>query len=475
MLYDMMSLDQSESRDSGYDVCIVGAGAAGISLALALAESGKRVALCEAGGMDFSMESQDCYRGTVSGDPYFDLDVTRLRFLGGSTNHWGGWSRPFEEIDFRRGSLGPQYEWPLEASELEAYLDQACSILEIPNDFEFEKSRLSDGIRRVKFQFSPPVRFGEKYLDALTASQRISLYLNANLVDVDGESGRVASATFRSYSDRELAITASSFVFAMGGIENSRFLLWLASRYPGKFIDPRAPVGKYWMEHPHFDVGQALVNTAVPRLGKYFALTSELQQQAGVLGCGLLLETNVVEGTEALVRDLLCVAPRLGKRLASLAEKNLVCGVYLRAAWEQAPEIANEIRLTNEMDRFGIPRVELRWVKGPLERKTIAEAVGAFNQWLLDDDLGRIQFNDWILNGLDYPTDDLLAGNHHLGGTRMSASPAFGVVDGNCKVFGSQNLYIAGSSIFVTGGYNNPTLPIVQFSLRLAEHLQSTV
>ena len=86
-------------------------------------------------------------------------------------------------------------------------------------------------------------------------------------------------------------------------------------------------------------------------------------------------------------------------------------------------------------------------------------------------DEGRIKLDEWMLTEKDYPTDDELGGHHHMGGTRMHKSNILGVVDSNCKVFGSENLYIAGSSIFTTGGHNNPTLPIVQFALRLANHL----
>ena len=79
------------------------------------------------------------------------------------------------------------------------------------------------------------------------------------------------------------------------------------------------------------------------------------------------------------------------------------------------------------------------------------------------------------MNNESYPENDELAGLHHMGGTRMASNKSLGVVDSNCKIFGSNNIYIAGSSIFVTGGHNNPTLPIVQFSLRLAEHLKSNL
>ena len=77
---------------------------------------------------------------------------------------------------------------------------------------------------------------------------------------------------------------------------------------------------------------------------------------------------------------------------------------------------------------------------------------------------------NWVFDNYNFP-DNSRGGQHHMGGTRMHKNSTYGVVDSNCKVFGIQNLYIAGSSIFTTGGHNNPTLPIVQFSLRLADHL----
>ena len=169
----------------------------------------------------------------------------------------------------------------------------------------------------------------------------------------------------------------------------------------------------------------------------------------------------------------MCLAPNLGKRLAELADKELICGALLRASWEQAPNRNNAVTLKDDADIFGIPRVNLRWQKTVLDRETINRSVVEFNDWLLEIDGGRIQLDGWMLNDGDYPTNQELAGNHHMGGTRMHGSSAYGVVDSDCKVFGSKNLYIAGSSVFTTGGHNNPTLPIVQLALRLAEHLAS--
>ena len=111
MLTDLKDSASIEESYSGYDTTIIGAGAAGITLALKLSAEGKKVALIEAGGLDWSDESQQIYDAKTVGDPYFELDVARLRYFGGTTNHWSGWCRTFEPEDFNRGYLGDQYKW----------------------------------------------------------------------------------------------------------------------------------------------------------------------------------------------------------------------------------------------------------------------------------------------------------------------------------------------------------------------------
>ena len=118
-----------------FDVCIVGAGAAGITLARKLAQAGKTVALCEGGDIEYTQASQDIYTGKVVGDPYFELDASRLRFFGGATNHWGGMTRVFDAIDFERAYLGPEFQWPIRNADITPYLAEACDIVEIGREF----------------------------------------------------------------------------------------------------------------------------------------------------------------------------------------------------------------------------------------------------------------------------------------------------------------------------------------------------
>lgn len=470
MIYDLNILNENSTLKNNFDICIVGAGAAGITIANKLGKNGLKIALCEAGSEEYTEESQDNYKGEITGDHYFDLDIARLRYLGGTTNHWNGWCRSFEPVDFDRGYLGNEYKWPISYNELFKFRKEACDILEIANDFDFNKTE-NNYVKKIKFQFSPPVRFKDKYQFDLKKSSNISLLLNANLEDISGDHNTINYAYFKSYTNKKIKIKASRFIFAMGGIENSRFLLWFAKKYQTKYFDDNTPIGKYWMEHPHFNLGSALVEKSVTN-HPYYSLTANTQKQAKILNCGFRINKITSSNTtKGMIKELLCVAPRVGQKIAELASKNIVCGATFFAAWEQSANISNTITLSNKKDKFGIPRVKLKWQKNSFDRENIKKSVSIFNSWLLEKNLGRIQLNKWILKDLDYPINDELGGYHHMGGTRMSSNSKLGVVDKNCKVYGSKNLYMAGSSIFTTGGHNNPTLPIVQFSLRLSEHL----
>lgn len=467
-------LNSAAPADNGaFDVCVVGAGPAGISIALELARKNKRVALCEAGGFEMSEDSQACYQGAVVGDPYFALDATRLRYFGGSSGHWAGWCYTLDEIDFRRKDrINPLAHWPIDKSDLEPYLKQASSLLEIKPPRSPRMLSPTKGIQEIYIAFSPPTRFGEKYRKVIADSKNIVLFVNANLTDVQARDGRVTQATFRSYNGKKTQIRAANYVFAMGGIENSRQLLWHNARNNGNLHARGLPVGKYWMEHPHFTIGAALVDFGLPDKRKFFTLTPQMQTQLGVMNAALRLEPLGKSGTKRLVKDLLCVAPSIGEWAAGLAGENMVCGVKLRASWEQPPRAENAITLAKTgADQFGAPAPILHWRKGELERKTIARTASQFNEWLMGRKLGRLKLDPWVLGRGAYPTNDELAGHHHMGGTRMADSPTYGVVDRNCRVHGSKNLYIAGSSVFPSGGHTNPTLSIVQLSLRLADHL----
>ena len=195
------------------DLAIIGGGPAGISLALALADAPFSVALFESGGMDFDAATQGLYSGTKSGVNYLALDGSRLRFLGGSTNHWGGWCRPLDLIDFEQRSWLPHSGWPIARKELERYFARAQSLVEagpfIYDQPEVWAQTFGDttlklapgGVYTSWFQFSKtrnsilPTHFGDRYADDLKRVRNLKLYTNANVTALKLSAGRRAIST----------------------------------------------------------------------------------------------------------------------------------------------------------------------------------------------------------------------------------------------------------------------------------------
>lgn len=456
------------------DVLVIGSGPAGMSLALELEQRGLSTLVLEAGGEYYDEASQAFFAGDIVGPQAFELDVNRLRYFGGCSNHWGGFSRTLEAWDFRDKVEGVPGAWPIGRGDLDPQLARASEILELgglPPD-----RPLGDMLSHVHFVYSPPVSFKLKYRAHVKASRLLHVALNACVTNLIERDGRIVSVEIADPDGRRDVLKAPWVVLCAGGIENSRMLLWANVRNEGRVVRDPTTLGKYFMEHPHFTVGDALV-VGDPRLDPdrrgraYVAPTEKAIRERGILNCGLRIEPTNYDGTKQLIADLACVAPRLGKWAARSLKMRLACGLRIHAAWEQAPRESNQVRLGTKRDALGIPRVELRWKYSELEKHTARQTVLLFGEWLARTGLGRARLEPWLADDADFPAWDEQIGNHHMGGTRMSDTPKTGIVDRDCRVHGLHNLYVCGSSVFPSSGHANPTLTIVQLALRLAGHL----
>ena len=471
MIYDLNKIKKDHSFDS-YDLIIIGSGPAGISLATKFLGTNLKVLVAEGGSEKQTKISSDIYKGEVIGDKYYDLDVTRVRSFGGSSNIWSGWCRNLDSHDFLAKKGFEVTKWPIKKSDLDPYLFEACEILQIDNKFESIFLDRNYGIKRINFNFSPPVNFGIKYKDAFK-DKNLDLLLNANFMDFSKIGNKISSAKFLSYDNNKFVISSRVFVLATGGIENSRLLLSINKNHKFLFFDQNMPIGKYWMEHPHYTIGEALVPTAWKN--RFLTISESMQSKLGILNCGIRFQGLSGEGIKDKIKQISCLAPRTGDFLFKLARKELICETIIRAAWEQEPVADNRIELSsNQKDRFGIPRPILYYKKNKNDLKTIRKTIEQIALYGLNKSFGRLKINDFIFGKTNYPDDDEIGGNHHMGGTRMSDNMKNGVVDKNLKIHDKENLYIAGSSVFPSGGHANPTLTIVQLSLRLADHLNET-
>ena len=464
-----MIFDLSKGTNSGdYDICIIGSGPAGMTMALKLSGLGFRVALMEAGALDYTDESQEIYEGKNIGDHYFDLDISRLRYFGGTSGHWQGWCRPLDQWDFQRSDKYP--DWSISQDDLSPYLVEAQKILEI----QLLPNKPFEGTDFEEIFFSESnVRFGDKYLEQITTRKNLHAYLNANLVDIEIINGRVISCVFENYIKERISISAKNFVFAMGGIENSRYMLHFASTIDCPWSDNHN-VGKYWTEHPHFTVGELIsYNNSIEDF--FLAPKESLIVSDGIPNVGFRFEALPEEGVKKLIYDIACVAPRLGERIVALAGKNLVCGSRIKAAWEQRARYDSKVVLDERrVDRFGIPKVMLSWDKGIEDKQGILKAVTLLASDFAKHDLGRIKIKDWLTDNSDYwPENDEIGGHHHMGGTIQGDTAADSVVNKMNQVHGMINLYVAGSSVFPRVGHANPTFTIVQDALRVADILKT--
>jgi len=475
----MIFRSMDEFRAAGFKphVIIIGAGPAGITVALRLAKSKIPCVILDAGGEEMTEDSQDFYKGKVIGDPYFELEMARLRCLGGTSGHWAGWCRPLDAHDFAVRDWVPNSGWPVDHEAVAAHMDVTREILGLA---QFEPDApLSDAINWVDLIRSEPVvRFGDKYRAELEASPLIAVVLNTYATDLKAVGARVTDINLMSTGKPSGSISAEKVVVATGGIENSRLLLWSNQVSTDPVVPEAKALGRYWMEHPEFIGGDALIFE--PDAFKhaqdgwaFFAPSLKAMQDAGVMNFHVVVMPRTYSWTKQLVSDLACVAPSASEWLAAKAGSSFSCyGNQLGVAWEQAPLYDNHISLSaTETDKAGVPRVELHWRKGDLERKTLLEGMKMFGTMFAEKNIGRVRLANWLRDGEEYPINDMMAGYHHMGGTRMSNDPKLGVVDADCRVHGMENLFVAGSSIFTTSGYANPTTTLVAFADRLGEHL----
>ena len=476
----MLFASAGEYLGSGFRprVHIVGTGPAGLSLALRLQQRQVPCLLVEAGDFDGSEVSQAFYRGRVIGDTAFELHDSRLRQFGGTTGHWSGWCRALDAVDFQVRDQLPHSGWPIRKADLDPHADAAAAILQI-------KPGVSDrpftpDIDAIEYRFSPPVRFATTYRAEVERSSGIGLLLNTVVKELVPGAARIEKLKVVDSTGAEHELPVDRVCLCTGGTENSRLLLWSNARHGGRVVPHAGMLGRCWMCHPVFHVGDAVLSEAGARAlhaKRYFAPSAAAMQAHAIGGAHLWVSALARSSTESeeLVRRALCVAPDLFDRLVGLAGKELLCGAQVHAGWEQGPLPDNRVELEpRETDAHGVPRVRLYWKRSPADRKTALVATRLFGEALIRHDLGRLRLRRWLADGAAWPPDDQGSGKHHIGGTRMAHSPAAGVVDADCKVFGVDNLYLGGSSVFPTGGHANPTFTIVQLALRLGDHLAAS-
>ncbi len=535
----MAIIQTNELPDGGEicaDLCIVGAGAAGITLAMEFADSGTQVCLLESGGYDPDQRTQALYDLECVGYPMREDFISRARQFGGSCNLWAGRNMRMSPIDFEQRDWIPNSGWPLNYRELEPYYERAESILRVPahgrfasvtaiRDIEGSERRLfeaDDVVPTVALWGTKPMRFAKVNRAALRRSRNVNVHLNANVTElVPAEGGTaIERLVVRTIDGRTMSARARSFVLACGGLENARLLLVSRRRHARGVGNEHDVVGRYFLEHPRALHGRIRVNqgvslpylTGIPladgkvQLG--VALSERAQRAARVPNSYVSFEPAMSEMAAKQYGRSMNVAKMIVRRgyessgpAASAERANVRELIYMLTPkevmphWlyrpyallkrkarrrlsighltvinfcEQVPDRASRVTLSDQHDALGTNRLMLDWRIGDAERRSLEFLHEVIGRRVKESGLGTMEVGMRDAGELHF-TD----ASHHMGTTRMSDDVRTGVVDRNGRVHGLANLYMAGSSVFSTGGHANPTLTIVALTLRLAAHLKT--
>lgn len=507
------------------DICIVGSGPAGITLALELAGTDLDILVLESGGIDYDEQAQALCEATNVNPIYPGIDYFRLRQLGGTTNHWDGNCSPLQPIDFEKREWVPHSGWPFGFDDLAPHYQRAAAYCQLKGDTYAPQAWLAaSGLQRLPLdpekidtriaRFSPPTRFGEVYQEELERSQSIRVLLHANVLSLEASSDatRVETLRCKVFDGPDFTVRPRYVVMATGGVENARLLLLSNSVRPNGLGNDNDLVGRFFMDHPVVTAGilhpsggaESLAGYLGPSqasqgVGAYLSVADDLTRQRRLINVrapfvpidrytasegieSMHILSDWISGQEAdgiwghignVISDIDMVAEAISRKafdtrlFDSANDRDFF---MFDSMMEQTPDPESRVTLGDDVDSLGQRKVVLDWRLKQADKESVWQCFEVIAAEIGRAGLGRLRLFE------DQPEriwEELLSfGYHHMGTTRASDDPKSGVVDADLKVHGMSNLYVAGSSVFTTGGSVPPTLTIVALSIRLAAHFR---
>jgi choline dehydrogenase-like flavoprotein len=515
------------------DICIIGTGPAGATIARELSNTNLRVTILESGGTERQAEADALNEIESIGWPrVMDQWLVRNRILGGSSYTWGGRCAPFDDIDLERRDWIPHSGWPLKPGDLAPYYERGAKHLGLGSSSWVTDDRIWAVIGRQQ----PKLKLDEKKLapmfwqlsrDPITWTDRVrfgrhlasyigpnvTVVTNATVLRVNvAESGAaVESVEFATPGGRRWSLPASTVALCTGAIENARILLSsdnVAAQGVGNKNDL---VGRFLMDHPRANVarltveqGKAVMKTfgvfrsreaGANRYHYGVRLAPDLQCAEQLPNCSMHV-TAIGSGADDqpwvslkriamreanIRRDLLPVVANAGLVASGLVDyfilrKGLphkVSGYALQVMCEQIPNRDSRVTLSDRRDPLGmrIPRID--WRVSEVEARAARRITELMAEQITGMGLEPPVVDQWIDDGAMFPHDVIRDIAHPTGTTRMANDPASGVVDSRCQVHGVDGLFVAGTSVFPTAGHANPTQLIVAMAVRLADTLKA--
>ena len=508
MILDLMEYEHGDIQS---DICIIGGGAAGISIANEFNNSKFRTVILESGHLDYDSKIQELYDGefTYSGfgfkkNSYDVLTATRLRYFGGTTGHWTGIVAPFDDIDFKKRMWVPNSGWPFNRDHLMPYYDRASKLLGIPK-YNFDPVPNHDPKRRPLYFGEETVdtklfyaartgnrlRFGDVFFEDFKKSKNIKLFTNATVsslnVNQEGKFIESLSVFKNDINKNKVTVKSKVYILSCGAVENARILLLSDSVMKNGLCNSNDLVGRFFQGHgitydlktyihmlidnkKIFDLYGFHKYKGTDAFG-FLTLSPKLQEKNKLLNSFFSINewSSIIKDdkvTTSMKKQYMDFLNNLG-----IDTPDKWYSVNSVMAYEQEPQFHNRVSLINDRDWLNQRKVRVSSKISELQIRTITETFRVFGNILGEKFLGKIRIPSEIQELFSHSRQ----WGHYMGTTRMSKSSSDGVVNENCKSHSIDNLYINGSSVFPTGSATNPTYTILAMSIRLADYLKKEV
>ena len=501
------------------EVLIIGAGAVGIAMAVDLARRGVRALVLEGGPADPRMDWERRNEGRSLGRPFDGLKTGRMQALGGTTRLWGGQLVPFGPRDFVGEPALGKPAWPIAYADFVPWVDAAYDLLGVPAGGRDTVALWSKATGRadalggdlhigMNIWLNQP-DFAQGFARDLADLPHLTVVTGARVRGLHfGAQGEVSAVEVQSANAPPRRFSAPHVVLANGTFEIVRLLLSTAATRPDCGFADNRHIGRWFVDHLHGLCGRfsgenrALLSQIFDNIyvdgTKYnvkIRAGDALRARAGIGNVAATL--NAPLGLRATLRDLKGLAGRIlagdGRgALATIRQSLRLAAVLVPVVWryvvdrrsstilgrevwlglelEQVPTDKSYITLDPDYPPETAP-VLLHWDLDGVELRTarvMAEEVAAR---FAEGGFGHVEIDPRLLAEDPAWLDQCHDAKHQIGGARMAASAAEGVVDADCRVFGTQNLFIAGAAVFPSGSFANPTLSAIALSLRLSAHL----
>ncbi len=505
------------------NVIVVGAGAVGIVAAIELARRGRAVLVIEGGPATVPMDWQARNRGSNSGRHHAGIKDGRMQAYGGTTRLWGGQLVPFDPTDFVAEPHLGKPGWPISYQEFAPWVDKAYDFLKVSRDSRDALGlwsrvtglppNLGDFIAITLNVWLPQPDFTRLFEKDLAGLPNLKVVANASLRELQfDESGAVSGLLATLADGSNVVLRAPHIILAMGTMETVRQLLVAAKTQPTCGFAENPHLGRWFLDHLHGLCGRidpkqrALLATMFDNIyfdGRKYNVKMRADQrlrESRRIG-NAVAAINAPAGFRAMVSDLVELLRRIangnGRSVPAAVRQSLtLAAVLLPLAWryvirrrsgsvmgreillglelEQLPSEKSFIELDSSYPPVDAPIV-LHWDVGERELHGAQVMAREVAETFAAGGYGEIEIDRDLLAGDPGWLDKCHDSSHHMGGARMAARARDGVVDPDCRVFGTQNLYIAGAAVFPSGSFANPTLSAIALSLRLAAHVDSLV